>query len=76
VAEGIAFPAGESFTTIDTAVCDKPRWLAKVRRVTGLSFSWVLWLLNGPIPRAELNAISRCEVITGKDWKTHLIDVQ
>jgi hypothetical protein len=51
VAGGIAFAAGESFTTIDTAVCDKPRRLARVRRVTGLSFSLVLWLLNGSIPR-------------------------
>jgi hypothetical protein len=37
VASGIACAAGESLTTTDTVVSERPRWLARVRRVT-LSF--------------------------------------
>src|ERR1700677_1448326 len=39
VASGIACAAGASLTTTDTVVSESPRWLARVRRVTGLSFS-------------------------------------
>jgi hypothetical protein len=39
VASGIACAAGASLTTTDTVVSESPRWLARVRRVTGRSFS-------------------------------------
>ena len=39
MASGIACAAGASLTTTDTVVSESPRWLARVRRVTGPSFS-------------------------------------
>ncbi len=43
MASGIACAAGESLTTTDTVVSERPRWVARVRRVT-LSFLSVVFL--------------------------------
>lgn len=47
VARGIACAAGESLTTTETVVSERPRWVARVRKVTFPFLSVVLLLVNG-----------------------------
>jgi hypothetical protein len=47
VAGGIACAAGESLTTTETVVSERPRWLARVLNVTFPFLSVVLLLVNG-----------------------------
>ena len=47
VAWGIACAAGESLTTTETVVSERPRWVARVRKVTFPFLSVVLLLVNG-----------------------------
>jgi hypothetical protein len=47
VARGIACAAGESLTTTETVVSERPRWSARVRKVTFPFLSVVLLLVKG-----------------------------
>jgi hypothetical protein len=48
VSSGIACAAGESLTTTETVVSERPRWLARVLNVTFPFLSAVVFLLvNG-----------------------------
>jgi hypothetical protein len=47
VARGIACAAGESLTTTETVVSERPRWVARVRKVTFPFLSVVLLLVKG-----------------------------
>jgi len=50
VASGIACAAGESLTTTDTVVSERPRWVARVRRVTRSCLSGIFLLLKIKFP--------------------------
>jgi hypothetical protein len=47
VVRGIACAAGESLTTTETVVSERPRWVARVLNVTFPFLSVVLLLVNG-----------------------------
>lgn len=47
VSRGIACAAGESLTTTETVVSERPRWFARVRKVTFPFLSVVLLLVKG-----------------------------
>src|SRR5271165_7100214 len=50
VASGMACAAGESLTTTETVVSERPRWVARVRRVTRSCFSDVFLPLKIKFP--------------------------
>jgi hypothetical protein len=77
VASGIACAAGESLTTTETVVSERPRWVARVRNVTFPFLSAVFLLVKGNFQVLEaiaegvshLNlALSKGKLFGGSDF--------